>query len=498
MSKVTDDVEITEIVELQAHKMSGVGSPANGTPFLLLKSVAKSDSAEGEAQEEEMTGDTKKGAVQDSLGGTRSPEEAGHTTATGDSGARGPVVTGTKAPAATDDSSYALGGATTSVIPDENKVTTATANGNTDAAGIVNKAVAVASLIEAMDVLDEQRAAIKDGVTIQVDGVTAPTVPLTEVASTLASCARTVEEYLLCERVEAAVNPSESSDVWAMEDAMYSLQSAFKLVANIAFLESLEDDGNVTKAGKVLSAKNVAALEAAHKHLTSVIDGAKDKASDSASETTAKKEILTMADVTKTELAESIVAGVQAAYKAEREAEKAELAEKAEKLEEAKKLVAEDAEKGNVSGGNNSGGTQSNNGGEISEAAIKPTKETDADDVNAVKEGEDGEVVKSDDKPDKFTKQVETQLEALTKGLAAVEQLVTKIAKRPRPGGPSLDGQVRPAAEGRMSDATKSEGDEIEKLTKALDEAKDPMAKSHAALELTRARLVHAHETGQL
>lgn len=206
-----------------------------------------------------------------------------------------------------------------------------------------------------------------------------------------------------------------------------------------------------------------------------------------------------MADVTKAELADSIVAGVKAAFKQERDAEQAELAEKAEKLEQAKQLVAADlAEKGNVSGGDNTGGTQSNNAGEITEAAIKPTKETDADDVNAVKEGE---VTKSEDTPDEFTKQVETQLEALTKGQNALQELVSKIAKRPRPGGPSLDGQGRgiaPAAEGRLSDATKSEGDEIEKLTKSLDEATDPLQKSDLGLKLTYARLAKAHETGQL
>ena len=32
----TDDVDITEIVELSASKVSGVTAPANATPFLLL------------------------------------------------------------------------------------------------------------------------------------------------------------------------------------------------------------------------------------------------------------------------------------------------------------------------------------------------------------------------------------------------------------------------------------------------------------------------------
>lgn len=477
MPTMTDDVEITEITAFDASAVSAVHSPANGVNWLVLKAAKPTETAtEDEA---------KKGAVQDSLQGTATPQEAGHI-ASGQSSLAGPVATTVKptVPAAQQE-----GGASSYEIADEAKL---------------KKAVAVASLVEAMDVLDEQRAARKDGVTIQVDGVTEPTIPLTEVASTIAACARTMEQHLLCERVEAAIDPNEQSDVWNMEDASYALQSAFKLVANIAFLESLEDDGtSVTKAGKVLSSKNVAALESAHKHLSSVIETAKIKATPASPDSeTADKEILSMTDITKSELAESIVAGVKTAFQAERDAEKAEVAEKAEKLEQAKQLVAADlAEKGNVSGGDNTGGTQSNNAGEVSESDIKPTKETDADDVNAVKADEKGEVTKSEDTPDEFTMQVETQLEALTKGQAALQELVSKIAKRPRPGGPSLDGQGRgiaPAAEGRLSDATKSEGDEIEKLTKSLDEATDPVQKSELGLKLTYARLAKAHESGQL
>ena len=419
----TDDVDITEITALEATKVSGVTSPANATPFLLLKAqaAAKSDvDTEAVAIEEAVTGDdadndgAEKGAVQDALDGTAAPQEGGQIVS-GQSKLAGPVTTGAKlaVPAADQE-----GGASSYEIADEAKLT---------------KANAVSSLVEAIKILDTQRAAIKDGITTLVDG---------------------------------------------------------------------ETEGEATKASKVLSAKNVAALETAHKHLTSVIDGAKDKATPASPDSeTADKETL-VTELTKSELAEAITAGVKTILKDEREAESAELAEKAEKLEQAKALVAADlAEKGNVSGGANTGGTQSNNAGEVTESEVKPTKETDANDVNAVKEDEKGEVTKSEDTPDEFTKQVETQLEALTKGQNALQELVSKIAKRPRPGGPSLDGQGRgivPAAEGRLSDATKSEGDEIGQLTKQLDEATDPMQKSELGLKLTYARLKKAHETGQL
>jgi len=402
---MTDAVETTEIVELNASGVSAVGSPANGVNWLILKS-AETDAVSAKEAE--------KGAVQDALDGTAAPQEGGQIVS-GQSKLAGPVTTGAKlaVPAADQE-----GGASSYEIADEAKLT---------------KANAVSSLVEAIKILDTQRAAIKDGITTLVDG---------------------------------------------------------------------ETEGEATKAGKVLSAKNVAALETAHKHLTSVIDGAKDKATPASPDSeTADKETL-VTELTKSELAEAITAGVKTILKDEREAESAELAEKAEKLEQAKALVAADlAEKGNVSGGANTGGTQSNNAGEVTESEVKPTKEADANDVNAVKEDEKGEVTKSEDTPDEFTKQVETQLEALTKGQNALQELVSKIAKRPRPGGPSLDGQGRgiaPAAEGRMSDATKSEGDEIGQLTKQLDEATDPMQKSELGLKLTYARLKKAHETGQL
>src|ERR1017187_6458478 len=51
-----DEVDVTELTELTATKVSGVARAANGTPFLVLKSEAvKSDSAEADQFEEEVT-----------------------------------------------------------------------------------------------------------------------------------------------------------------------------------------------------------------------------------------------------------------------------------------------------------------------------------------------------------------------------------------------------------------------------------------------------------
>jgi fused signal recognition particle receptor len=186
------------------------------------------------------------------------------------------------------------------------------------------------------------------------------------------------------------------------------------------------------------------------------------------------EELITM-ELTKSEF----VTSVQEILKADRKERKAEKAEQA-------KLAAEEAEK------------NANNDGEVTEAEVKATSEHDADDVNAVKS--ETEVVETPETD--VVKQVADQLEELSKKLGTVEETVAKIAKRPRSGGPSLDGQSRgvtPAGEGRQSDVTKSAADvDTEDLEKSLAAETDPQRKAELGLRLTRERLTKMHETGQI
>ena len=550
-----DDVEVTEIVELQATKVSGVGSPANGTPFLLLKAAAddtddeeskdakfkanqekmkegkigKSDDEEevvkeltaaerkempaknfayvdsnggkhlpihnkghvtaalGRFKSTDFTGAdkplaakqkaaakikaaaeehgieidpdspiaeaAKKSEVQDALSGTQKPEESGHyeTAQSTAPGEETKVVTGNEP---VPEPAHSVGGATTADI-DIN----------------ITKGVAVASLSAAIDALGAQRAAVKDGSAAE-DALTAtvPVIPLSELASTLASCVRTLEEHLLHERVEAAVEPGEIGDVWDMEDAKSALECALRLVANIAVMESLENEG----ATKNLDVEQLSAVRTTIDDAIGAVEAIK------AGSASANEEEIIHMDVTKDELAESIAAGTVAAVEAAFKA-------KADKDAAKEKLAAEEAEK------------NANNDGDISESEIKPTKEVDADNINAVKsDGED-----TDAELDPATKQVADQLEVVTKGLESLQETVAKFAKLPRSGGPSLDGKARgaiPAAEGRQSDqVTKSENDlEIETLEKSLSTETDPLMKDELGRKLTYARLMKMHETGQL
>ena len=612
-----DDQDVTELTLLDASKVSAVGTPANGTPWLVLKSTAatgeeedepttsekfkenakrlkegkspsktpvktsaaeKSDSAEADAQQEELTGEAAKakesGKTQNDLpdsafayiepdgekdsegkttprskrhfpihdeaharnalarasqspfgdkalpkikaaakkfgievskksvkrfakaldielpegwvekcvgpqmtevGALDTPKEAGHLD-TSSSGTSGSVTSGvapkpSTVPTDRNASSQpglttvVAGGESTYTIPDESKVID----------NPVYKARAISSLVEAIDMFDEQRQAIKDGKFLTALGVTSPpSVPITDLSTTLASCCRTLEEHLQQERLEATLNPAEANDVWDMEDAKCALESATRLVAFISAMESAE---SAEKSGQVLSGKNLTALETAHKHLSDVLDGAKKETGDAGTESTMKEEMLHM-DIS----TEQFVAGIREVVKAERKAEK-----------KAAKMAAEEAAEAEKN---------ANNDGDITaqqeEAGVKG--ETDAANIQSVGGSVDSQYVNKGEgegdepEPDPAMKKIEDGLEKLSK---QVEQ----FSKRPRSGGPSLDGQARgvaPAAEGRQGEVTKSEGDVIESLTKALADETNPVVKDELGRKLTYERLVRMHEQGQL
>lgn len=590
------DVDITELDELQAKAVSGVATPANGTPFLFIKAAAaegadadeeetddkdeswrekikKSDSAEADDFEEEVTkegevtskaltaaerkempskafafvdenggkhlpvhdkahtkaalsqfsktdftgatkpvaakakaaakikaaaeqhgievsddhpvaGAAKKGAVQDGLNGTATPQEAGHLSTAQSSapGSEQKIQTGTRP--GPSSSSTTLGGATTAEIPDVTKVDHGSpVPDSTDAAGVVHvaaKGVAVATLVDAMDAISAQREAIKEGKFLQVENPTGgepgsmpwesyDSCTLAQVAQCLAGCCNALDSIKRREAIEVASGEGCQSDLWALEDVTYALDTAMGVAARLAFQEAAE---GVTAEDAVKNL-DVEKLDGVRKSLGEITELNKAVTGPDTEET------IHVADVTKSELAEAIVAGVEKAFVERDERKKA---KKAEKEAEAAEAAKESA----------------NNDGELSESEIKPTKEVSADDINAVKSGE----AESDTAPEPVSKEISDALTEIKKGLEAVEETVSKIAKRPRPGGPSLDGQARgvaPAAEGRQSEVTKGTDDaEIERLTKALETETDPAAKGELGLQLTRLRLTRMHETGQL
>ena len=447
-----------------------------------------------------------KGQVQDSLSGTQTPQEVGHLAA-GQSGTAGNVTGEVRDGVDFPDASLTLGGQASYVIPDEAKTRTnnpipPTTDGRGAESIRANERAAVAaksvvSLVGAIDVIASQREAVKDGKYLQATPEQSSTpgnmpwesydsATLAQVAQCLAGCAAAIDAIQQREQIEAMTGqPGDYQDSWDLQVAGEALDCAMGIAARLAFQEAASGEAaknttGVVKAGRTLSGKNELALRAARDHLNAVIDGAeKSKATTGGESTSEEDKIVT--EVTKSELAEAIVLGVQAAIKAERKQDK-----------KARKAAEEEAAK------------VSNNNGDLSQADIKPTKETTSDDVNAVGAGtvKPEFVNKSESDMDPAVKAVADQISELTKSIASVQETVAKIAARPRPGGPSLDGQARgitPAGEGRQSDVTKSAVDaEIETLEKGLAEATNPQIRDEYGQKLTRLRLTRLHETGQL
>ncbi len=430
----------------------------------------------------------KKGTVQDGLNGTATPQEVGHL-ATGQSSTSGSVTAGVRP--GRSDPSLTLGGETTAAIPDVTKVDhDSPIPATTDGAGILNtaaKSVAVASLAQAMDVLSAQREAIKDGKFLQVANPTAAeaanpgslpwesydSATLAQVATCLAGCCNALDSIKQREAIEIATNNGDNCDLWDLQDVSYALENAMGIAARLAFQEAAEG----ASAEDVVKNLDIEQLLEVRKTLDDTIVQVTNAGSAGTTEG-----VIHM-DVTKDELAETIAAGTVAAVEA---AFKAKANAKAEKRAEKEKAAAEEAEK------------NANNDGDVTEADLKPTKEVDADNINAVKDADKD----TESETDPATKALADQLESLTKSLDAVQEQVTKFAKRPRAGGPSLDGQARgvtPAGEGRVEGVTKSTEDvDIEGLQKSIDAETDPVRKSELGLKLTYARLVQMHESGQL
>jgi hypothetical protein len=280
------------------------------------------------------------------------------------------------------------------------------------------------------------------------------------------------------------------SNAWDLEEAADALEFALGVAARLSYHEAAEGEATksvefIAKVGRTLSGKNESALTAARDHLNSVIAGAQGKQAGDAGDESEEDKIVTT--VTKDELAETIAtASAAAAVEAVKQIRKEE--------KKARKTAEEEAEK------------NANNGGDVSTGDIKPTSSADADDINSIPDGghvDPQYVNKGEAEDGTLAKQVADQLDTLTKEIGSVKETVARIAKRPRAGGPSLDGQARgltPAAEGRQTDgvAKSAEDGEIEQLQKSLETETDPLRQSELGQRLTYTRLMKLHGAGQL
>lgn len=384
----------------------------------------------------------------------------------------GPTMTEGKWVRAANSSEF-LAGETPYAIPTIGKLKTEEIPATTDGAGLwAAKGIVAASLIEAMDGLFSQRQAMKDG-GLGADGMLNISEPSGEAVSNPSSmpwesydsCTYAQVAQVLAEACHALMaleqrelvegvtgDEGDFADAAETAAAREALDYAIGVAARLSFHEMAESQAEgAAKSGRIISSKNEQSLKAARDHLNTVLEGVEktDDAGDG-------KEDMIVTDVTKQELAEMIAAASAEAVKTAMN-------------------------------------TASNNNGEVDTDDIKPTGETDANDVTAIPNGDDV-------KPEYVNKE-EASVAELAKSVADMHDTLQKIAKRPRQGGPSLDGQARGvdfAAEGRFGEASKSEASEVERLSKQLEEATDPQVRDQIGEKLTYLRLREMHEQGRL
>lgn len=522
---MAEDVEPTEITELDVSKVSAVTAPANGTGFLLVKSAGEETGAGGEPAEpaekadaekvncnlcdgsgkiragkvdcpdcdasgkvspqkasaqkseptltpdpsspgasagptDEPAGDAAKGEVQDALDGTKTPEQSGPTV-TSTSGVSGPVTAGLKPGMTATQTENGLpgmvanleGGESPYVIPAEAKI-------NGSAVKVAAALFATSSLADAIAHIDEMRQspdAVKaDGDAAVADPGSPPwesvdSVTLQQVAQTLAHCGAAIDAIQKRETVEAASgDPSDWFDAWDLSDAQYALDAALGIAARLSFVE--QASAQAAKSGAI----DFERMQSAQENLTRTVSAGEQqvqKARDLAGSTTSKEDTIMAAEVTKEELAEAILAGTDSAVEAKFDAFKEQLPE----------MIAEAVK-------------NANNGGDIDAASIKPNGDIDEHLSGLSKEVADS---------------VTEQIGEVAKDVATLKDLMVKMGKRPRQGGPILDGQLRQVAdEGRQGEVAKSEDEvKFELLEKQFAETSDPGVRAMIGEQLTRARL---------
>lgn len=467
--------------------------------------------------------DAKKGDVQDALQGTKAPEAAGVLDGSR-SGVAGPATGGAKdAPITIPDDRHASspsgvvaqlrGGESAYTIPAEQRLGVTNPGPTSGQTALGKDAMAAAALLGTIRQLGEQRQAQKDGGYLSILGPTADqsqtpgsmpwesydSATLDQVAQALAACCNAVEAICTREQIEALNgDPGDQMDAWDLQDAACCLDSAMGIVARLAYAEGAaakgEEDppeGAVEKAYRRLRATDEKALRDAHAALGNVLAEHDRKVADAGQDDNSKEEDKIQMELTKSEF----IAGVQEILKAERKAESKAEAKQAKKA--AKKAKKQEKAVKNA-----------NNGGDITAQQMQDgvNGEHDADDVEAVGGKVDPKFInKSDGESDQALKSIQDQLKATTEQLASLGETVQKMAKRPRAGGPVLDGQARgvfPAAEARTGEVSKGEGDEQTQLIKSLEEqynqAIDPLRKQELGYRLTHERFRQAHSRGQI
>ncbi len=435
---------------------------------------------------------------------TATPVEAGHISRTGRSGLAGPETDGVIE--VDVDPSFWPGGKPTYAIPAEARQDSYTDQRN-DISENVPAGVGlrdsrpsafkeedlVIEVVEKTDWLSVVRGEGPDDESSKTPGSPAwedyDASSLDKVAQGLAECARAVTCIQRREEIEAVSgNPDDWFDAYELSCAGDAINYALGFVARLAYHEAAAGDG-VQKAGHVAESEQHA--RAALSNVTALFGvGANPIAGITG--TTSQED--THMQITKEELTAMVTSAAQdaVAKPIKNAAKAAKVATKvAQRAAKEAKRARKDAKKAMPPNAANNGGNVS---AEDERDGVNGAH--DAADVNSIP---DGGKVRSE-YINKTSKNKGKAFKAMAGELAQMRELVTKMAARPRPGGPVLDGVPRgvfPATEQRLENATKGAGEsDVERLEKAMEATGDPVRRAELSQELTYTRLRKAHEDG--
>ena len=376
----------------------------------------------------------------------QTPKEKGHLN-TGQSGLAGPVTAGHVRPETSP--SFQVGGETPYIIPDEAKVTN---NPPFEKRPRQEALVSDVGKSWEIEVVDKQNWVSLDN-TLS-GGSQMPQEP--SVASANSTVLdRIVCAYMALKEAMAAqkadpdgMNDPLDAQVWAhLEDVCATLKNAL--------IDQALDIAGVEPA--MLKAENL--LTKLGGADTTAGNGARTSEEENIMTTVTKEELTTFVGET---AGAAAVAAVKEALKAERKAEKAKMKGKMKGKGKPPFMAEKNA----------------NNGGDITqqqeESGVHGKHE--ANDVNSVPNGGhvDGQYVNKEKKGNK-DKALKALVAEQGEKLVAVGELLEKMARRPRSGGPVLDGASRgafPASEGRQSESVaKGAGDpELERVEKEIEQ----------------------------
>ncbi|MHB8490620.1 MAG: hypothetical protein ACYDA6_00175 [Solirubrobacteraceae bacterium] len=449
------DVAITELTRLDVERLDAVGSPANGTPWLVLKQLEEPDPVEKaklSAADIDDLPDSDFAFIES--GGTK--DGSGKTVPRGKR--HFPLV----------DAAHvrdALGRAPQSPFGDK----------------AMPKIKAAAEKMG----IEVAKATGDDQTPGSPEWEATDAANLRQAATLLASLRDKLSDAASRERTEATSPDVDDSDdfenAWDLDTACQALDCALGIVARLAFTEQQEadapaDDATVAKAGKKLSAATTNRIKAARDHLSAASTHLSGLLGEDADTTDSKETEVTKAEI-EAMLSEALGAAVAEAVTKELEAISA-AAALAPATEPTEPTPAE-SEVAKSDGD--------------SAASDEPVAKSETDTPATTPATADlTEVVKAAvaDAQSATSEVIKAALAPLSEVFKGLEDRLAVVEAQPAPGGPLLSGAAHADTNGFVALRGQASGDaETVRLQKALESAGSPNEREAIANEISQRNL---------